>query len=324
LSSITLTEPVHDMQRKLGEYAAARTKAELEVAVRASARGCPDEQQTLAWWHSLSELGHGAFLLRYALWVPLSLHPLAMAVRRMLRLPLPELRDCKRCACGAVVDPYGDHADVCHMLARWRSWRHDLLRDEGVLAPCKQVGIPAYREAPDIVDGTKDRPADVWMLGLELEAEPTQSEVCADITVAASIREHLASGADLRPGAVLAAGFNRKLSNVQKLASDRMILLPLVASSLGGFHSAWAHLFETLAVYWQQRGEGRDGDAEKTAMVARWLAEASTSLQRGQYSVIMALARQCRRVDPLTGAEPRSWQPLEVGDFLSFLTHGAR
>jgi hypothetical protein len=62
-----------------------------------------------------------------------------------------------------------------------------------------------------------------------------------------------------------------------------------------------AHLYETLALYLQQhRGEGRDGDAEKTVMVARWLAEASTSLQRGQYSVIMALAMQCRRVDPLT------------------------
>jgi hypothetical protein len=68
------------------------------------------------------------------------------------------------------------------------------------------------------------------MLGLELEAEPTQSEVCADVMVAASIREHLASGADLRPGALLAAGFSRKLGNVQKLASDRKILLPLVAS----------------------------------------------------------------------------------------------
>jgi hypothetical protein len=30
------------------------------------------------------------------------------------------------------------------------------------------------------------------------------------------------------------------------------------------------------------------------------------------------------RLDPLTGAEPRSWQPLEVGDFLSYLTDGAR
>jgi hypothetical protein len=94
----------------------------------------------------------------------------------MLRLLLPELRDCTRCVCGAVVDSYGDHVDVCHMLARWRSWRHDLLCDDGVLAPCKLVGIPAYREVPDIVDGTMERPADVWMLGLELEAEPTHTE----------------------------------------------------------------------------------------------------------------------------------------------------
>jgi hypothetical protein len=68
--------------------------------------------------------------------------------------------------------------------------------------------------------------------------------------VAASIREHLASGADLRPGAVLATGFSRKLGNVQKLVSDRVILLPLVASSLGGFHGAWAHLYEMMALYW--------------------------------------------------------------------------
>ncbi len=32
------------------------------------------------------------------------------------------------------------------------------------------------------------------------------------------------------------------------------------------FHSAWLHLYESLAVHWQQRGEGRDGDKEKEAL----------------------------------------------------------
>jgi hypothetical protein len=40
------------MQRKLSEHAAERTRAELEEKVRAIARGCPDEQQLLAWWFS--------------------------------------------------------------------------------------------------------------------------------------------------------------------------------------------------------------------------------------------------------------------------------
>jgi hypothetical protein len=95
---------------------------------------------------------------------------------------------------------------------------------------------------------------------------------------------------------------------------------------MGGFHSAWLHLYESLAVHScvQQRGEGRDGDAEKEALTDRWLAEASTSLQRSQYAVIMALARQCARVDPVTGAEPRSWQPLEFEEVLPYLPGGAR
>ena len=53
-------------------------------------------------------------------------------------------------------DPHGDHGDVCIKLAGLRSWRHNQVRDEGVLAPCKQVGLPAYREEPDLVDGTAD------------------------------------------------------------------------------------------------------------------------------------------------------------------------
>jgi hypothetical protein len=173
-----------------------------------------------------------------------------MTVRRLLQLPLPELRDCRRCACVAVMATmalYCDYADVCFHTASLCSWRHNLLRDDGVLAPCRKVGTPAYREEPAIVDGIRDRPADAWMLGVEPESEPTQSELCADVTMVARITEHLASGADLPPGAALAAGFTRNLGNVQKLASERMILLPFVASSLGGFHIAWAHLYQSLA-----------------------------------------------------------------------------
>jgi hypothetical protein len=324
LSNITLTEPVYGEQHALGEHAAKRTRSRLERIISDGAAGRPDEEATMAWWHSTGEFGRGAYLQRYAAWAPMSRRPLAMAVRRHLRLPLPELRDCTRCACGSASDPFGDHGDVCIRLAGLRSWRHNQVRDEGVLAPCKQVGLPAYREEPDLVDGTADRPADVLVIGLELEVQATHSEVCFDVlVVGTTARSYLARGAALRPGAALAVGFSRKLCNVQKLASDRMILVPLVASSTGGFHSAWAHFYDKLAERWQLSGEGRDGAGAKEAVVGRWLAEASTALHRSQYAVIMGLARLCARSDPLTGAEPHSWRPFDFEDVLPFLPEAA-
>ena len=187
-----------------------------------------------------------------------------------------------------------------------------------------QAGGPA-RVPPHIVDGTADRPADALIIGMELQEVPTVSEICIDVLVVGSTADsYLRRGATLRPGAALATGFNRKLCNVQKLASDRMILVPLVASSLGGFHSAWTLLFEKLADVKQQRAEGWDGRDDKVALVSRWLAEASTWLQRSQYSVILGLARLCARVDPLTGTEPRSWRPVEFEDVLPYRPGAAR
>ena len=141
-------------------------------------------------------------------------------------------------------------------LAGPRSWRHNLLRDDCVLAPCKQVGNPAYREEPDNADGTRDRLADAWTPGVELEPapEPTQSEVCADVTVVASTMVHLASGADLRPGAVLAAGFNRKLGNVQKLELTAWFSCPSWHRVRGGFPQRLGHPYKTLDTLAAARG----------------------------------------------------------------------
>jgi hypothetical protein len=42
------------------------------------------------------------------------------------------------------------------------------------------------------------------------------------------------------------------------------------------------------------------------------------------WRVILALANQCARVDPVTGAAPRSWQPLQFEEVLPYLPGGAR
>jgi hypothetical protein len=75
LSSITLTESVHDTHRKLGEHAAERTRAELEEKVRAIARGHADERHMLALWfiQLWGAFGRCAkvFLQRHALLAPI-------------------------------------------------------------------------------------------------------------------------------------------------------------------------------------------------------------------------------------------------------------
>ena len=159
----------------------------------------------------------------------------------------------------------------------------------------------------------------------DLEDDPTDSEYLFDVMVVGSTAEtYLRAGANLLPGAALAAGFNTKLRNVQKLASNRMVLIPMVASSQGGFHEAWLLLYEKLAERWQNGAEGRDGRDVQDACAARWLADASTTLQRTQFALIMALARSCLRVDPDTGVTPQAWQPFEVMDVFPYLPGGAR
>ena len=82
------------------------------------------------------------------------------------------------------------------------------------------------------MDGTADRPADALIIVLELEEVPTVSEICADVLVVGSSADsYLAKGATLVPGAALATGFSRKLRNVQKLASNRMIT-PAIACTV--------------------------------------------------------------------------------------------
>ena len=244
-----------------------------------------------------------------------------MAVRRHLRLRLPGLVDGARCACGHKVDAYGDHADVCIRLAATRNFRHNMLRDDAVLAPCKQVGLPATREEPDIIPGTRERPADVLVpFGLELdETAPSDSEVLFDVKVVGSCaRTYLNAGAANAPGVALAHGFASKLRGARRLPSGT-ILVPIVASSQGGFHESLPLLYKKLAGLWQSQGDGRDGSTE--GLQAQWMADASTSLQRGQFCLIQRLVAGVARCDPQLGVSPHNWQPQMPEELSAYMVH---
>ena len=90
---------------------------------------------------------------------------LKAAVRRRYRLPFEELRSgnvCCRC-CHGVVDIYGDHAEACQAHAGKYDWvAHNLVRD--AFAACaKEASLLPETEKPALVEGTLERPADVFL-----------------------------------------------------------------------------------------------------------------------------------------------------------------
>jgi hypothetical protein len=321
LTEVTLAEPQRHWQHTLGEATAVRTRAQLGARVKAAALGAPDELQHMAHWHSTLEHGRGAYLMRFATFKALSLGPLTMAIRRHLRLRLPGLVNGSKCACGHKVDAYGDHADVCSRLAGPRNFRHDMFRDDAVLAPCKQVGLPATREEPDLIPGTRERPADVLVpFGLELdETAPCDCGVMLDAKVVGSCaNSYLDAGAANAPGVALAHGFASKLRGARRLPSGT-ILVPIVASSQGGVHESLPLLYKKLAGLWQSQGDGRDGSTE--GLQAQWMADASTSLQRGQFCLIQRLIAGVARCDPQLGISPQNWQPQMPEDVSAYMVH---
>ena len=90
---------------------------------------------------------------------------LKAAVRRRYRLPFEELLSgnvrCRRCH--GVVDIYGDHAEACQAHAGKYDWvAHNLVRD--AFAACaKEASLLPETEKPALVEGTLERPADVFL-----------------------------------------------------------------------------------------------------------------------------------------------------------------
>jgi hypothetical protein len=132
-------------------------------------------------------------------------------------------------------------------------------------------------------------PADVLVpFGLKLdETAPCDCGVMLDAKVVGSCANtYHDAGATNAPGVALAHGFASKLRGARRLPSGT-IHVPIVAPSHGGVHESLPLLYKKLAGLWQSQGDGRDGSTE--GLQAQWLADASTSLQRGQFCLIKRL-----------------------------------
>jgi hypothetical protein len=78
-------------------------------------------------------------------------------------------------------------------------------------------------------------------------------------------------------------------------------------------------LYKKLAGLWQSQGDGRDGSTE--GLQAQWMADASTSLQRGQFCLIQRLIAGVARCDPQLGVSPHNWQPQMPEDVSAYMVH---
>ena len=150
------------LQKRFAAAEATLAKETIGSAVDA-ALPTLDQQAGLAlqgWHNSLSVDGRTAFLSsKPCSWQSSLTNPaLGFAMRRLLRIPLI---GCKgKCACGKALDPYGDHADSCYLLVGMRTRRHNIVNDEGCMAPARQAGLTPTAEEPGLVEDSNGRPAD--------------------------------------------------------------------------------------------------------------------------------------------------------------------
>ena len=138
------------------------------VRVRAAAAAAPGSTAaTMLIFDAALGYAGGAFLNAVpAGWSgALTAEELRGALRRRMRLQHPELRAGNlRCVCcRQLMDTFGDHAEACQVHASKYDWAaHNRVRD--ALALCaKEASLLPETEKPDLVEGTQERPADVYL-----------------------------------------------------------------------------------------------------------------------------------------------------------------
>jgi len=141
---------------------------EAERRVRAAAAAAPGaDPATMLLFDAARGYAGGAFFNAVpAAWSgALKAEELGVAVRRRYRLPIQELRSGNVCCrrCHRVVDIFGDHAEACQAHAGKYDWfAHNLVRD--AFAVCaKEAGLLPETEKPALLEGSLERPADVFL-----------------------------------------------------------------------------------------------------------------------------------------------------------------
>jgi hypothetical protein len=126
---------------------------------------------------------------------------LGCAVRRHLCLSFPDLRARAGLApacphCGQPLDPLGAHVLACREAGALDDKSHNLVRD-ALLGACEEAGFRAIPELPGLIDGTRQRPADVYLPaghGIGTQAHATKAACLDCCGVRSECPSHLQAG----------------------------------------------------------------------------------------------------------------------------------
>lgn len=292
LPAINFVQPVWGLQGKIAAAEAPRARGALTGSIPAA------DRLARAHWTSTQLDARVAFASACPSKFSLSANDLRFALRRLLRMPL---RDCAglRCSCGTMLDPYGDHVDVCPHLAGARTERHDYVNQIAVFGVAKRALLPAAHEPRGLVPGTLERPADTsisfghgWDDGCV-----ALLDVCA---VGSATPAHVDANL-AQPQGALGAAVRRKLA---RRCPASTVLIPLAFETQGGLHSNWRECYRR----WGVRLEGISG-LPASVFVRQATQTVSCAIQRAQARLTRKCLYAAARIDPRTGRVVSGWEP---------------
>jgi len=298
-------------QKRFAAAEAARAKAAVKEAMEDEAAGLKEEEALplKAWHNSLAADGRAAFLhsMPTAWLKPLNNEEFEFAVRRLLRLPLRNLaHGHSRCACGATMDKYGDHADSCPLLILDRHTRHRKVNAEGIIAPARQAKLAPTIETPGLVEDSNGRPADTGVrsghgFGAGVHA-------CYDVVGVGTCAKSYVEAAARYTGGAWGPAVKRKLNQAVVLkGTEDLLVIPMAFESQGGMHPNWRVTYEQWADRWAGLAEDRPR-WRQGLMVRYWMARTCLVIQREQFRAVTRMVGRATLV--LHGQEPRAHRPM--------------
>jgi hypothetical protein len=217
----------HDLQRQLtvAHYAALRPV--LRECVRREECLTGLQGTTFLRFDAAAGYGYGAWQTRSAgaRHHSLSAEELACSARRHLSLSFPALRQraggrAVACPlCKEPMDKLGAHVLACCKAGALDNACHDLVRD-ALYAACADAGFHPSKETPGLVEGTRERPADVLLAaghGLGTQAQATLA-ACMDC-----------NGVRVECASYRATGAERSLSDAHARKKGRVFKAPASA-----------------------------------------------------------------------------------------------
>ena len=179
-------------------------------------------------------------------------------------------------SCGKESDQLGDHGMVCGTGGE-RISRHNALRD-AIFDTAASAGLAPLKEERALLPGNNRRPADIllrhWCGG---------RDAALDVTITHPLKNDTRAGAAATPGHAASVTYDSKLRGAAELCkAEGLAFIPIVAESLGGFHSVAVQHLKKIA-----SALARHTAQEESEAIHHLLSRCSLLLQRGTAALLL-------------------------------------